>query len=79
MPAAYTATAGSTATLVPPPPTATETSVPTVAAPATPTPIPASWKTFSASTLKIQFRIPAEWQTETPLDGVVPMALWKYP
>ena len=82
--ATYTATAGSTATLVPPPPTATETSVPTSAAPATPTPIPASWKTFSASTLKIQFRTPAEWQAETPLrwsgtDGFVEISLMDYP
>ena len=82
--ATYTATAGSTATLVPPPPTATETSIPTSAVPATPTPIPASWETFSASTLKIQFRYPAEWQAETPLrfsgkDGFVEISLMDYP
>ena len=65
------------------PPNATPTAAPTITEPATTTPIPASWENFSASTLKIQFRYPAEWQAEAPLhlsgtDGFVEVSLLDY-
>ena len=63
--------------------TAAETADPIYTAPAPPTPIPSSWKTFSAPTLNIQFRYPAQWQAETPLhlsgtDGFVEVSLLDY-
>ena len=81
------ATPPTAATLIEPtaitPTAITPTAAPKMTYPTTLTPIPASWKTFSDSTLKMQFQYPAEWQANAPLhlsgtDGFVEVSLLDY-
>ena len=79
-----TSTTAPSATLEPSSPVAMETAVPTITEPTPSIPISASWETFSAPNLQIQFRYPAQWQVEAPLhlsgaDGFVEVSLLDYP